>query len=318
MSMKSKHLKKYATDSLSNWLRRHLQVFFYTLGQFAQNSINTLMTILALGIGFSIPVIMFSVVDSVSNLGGQWQERPQITLYLDAGIKDAQIESLKTTLASDERLGEIQFISAEQGLAEFSAQHQFQSALELLDENPLPHVFVVFPINATDTASIAELTTSLGVLEAVASAQYDFEWLQKLSALISFLKRAVVVLASIIAIGLLLLIANTIRLEISARRDEIDITDQLGGSPAFIARPFLYMGFLEGFFGGIMALFISAIVLGLLSAPLSRLGELYGFGYDLPLFRLDIALLLLTLSGLLGWISAKFTVSQHLRTLRPE
>jgi cell division transport system permease protein len=294
-----------------------LQVFFYTLGQFTKNSVSVLMTFFALGIGFSIPIIMYSVVDGFSNIGNQWQERPQITLYLEKSISDAQIQNIKTTLADDPRLGQTIFISAQDGLEQFSTQHQFDKAIALLDENPLPHVFVVYPQESDDAQNIANLSIEFGKIEHVSSAQYDFEWLQKLSALTTFLKRAVLVLASIISIGILLLIANTIRLEISTRRDEIDIIDQLGGSPAFIARPFLYMGFLEGFFGGLMAIIISAIVLMLLSGPLLRLADLYGFAIHLPLARVDIVLIVLGISSLLGWLSAKFTVQRHMQALAP-
>lgn len=302
---------------MKNWFKRHLQVLFYTLGQFSQNRVSVLMTLLALGIGFSIPIILFSVVDGFSNIGGQWQERPQITLYLEKSVSDAQVQTIKTTLADDSRLGETLFISAQDGLKQFSTQHQFDKAIALLDENPLPHVFVVYPANMPDAENIAQLSTELGKIEHVASAQYDFEWLQKLSALMTFLKRAVIVLASIISIGILLLIANTIRLEISTRKDEIDIIDQLGGSPAFISRPFLYMGFLEGFFGGTTAIIISAMVLALLSSPLLRLADLYGFAIHLPLARLDIVIIVLGVSSLLGWLSAKFTVQRHMRALAP-
>ncbi len=105
---------------MRNWLKRHMQVFFYTLGQFTRNRLNVSMTLLALGIGFSIPVVMYSVVDSVSNIGGLWQERPQITLYLNKSINDTQIESLKLKLSKDPRFGEIQFISADDGLKELA------------------------------------------------------------------------------------------------------------------------------------------------------------------------------------------------------
>ncbi len=303
---------------MRNWFKRHLQVFFYTLGQFSRNRLNLSMTLLALGIGFSIPLIMYSVVDSLSNIGGQWQERPQITLYLEKTINQAQTESLKSGLAGDPRFSDVHYISAEEGLKEFSAYHQFDEAIALLDENPLPSVFVVFPEAASSMVDIARLSDELGQLAHVTSAQYDFEWLQKLNALTSFLKRVVIVLACVIAIGLLLLITNTIRLEISNRKDEIDIIDQLGGTPAFIARPFLYMGFLEGLFGGASAILISAIVLKLLNGPLLRLAELYGFAFTLPLARIDITLSVLLIGGLLGWLSAKFTVLRHMHELAPK
>lgn len=303
---------------MKSWYKRHLQVFFYTLGQFSRNRLNIAMTMLALGIGFSIPLIMYSTVDSFSNIGGQWQERPQITLYLKKSIDKVQIEALKASLASNPQLGDIRFISADDGLKEFSASHQFDEAIALLDENPLPPVFIVFPLSAGDMSDMDALSNTLGQMEHVASAQYDFEWLQKLNALTSFMKRLVMVLACIIAIGLLLLITNTIRLEISSRKDEIDIIDQLGGTPAFIARPFLYMGFLEGLLGGASAILISAIVLKLLNGPLLRLAELYGFAFTLPLARIDISLAVLGIGGLLGWVSARFTVLSHMRELAPK
>ncbi len=303
---------------MKSWFKRHLQVFFYTLGQFSRNRLNVAMTLLALGIGFSIPLIMYSTIDSFSDIGGQWQERPQITLYLEKSITEAQIEALKLSLASDPQLGDIQFISADDGLKEFSASHQFDEAIALLDENPLPSVFIVFPLSTGIMNDMATLSNKLGQMEHVASAQYDFEWLQKLNALTSFMKRLVIVLACIIAIGLLLLITNTIRLEISNRKDEIDIIDQLGGTPAFIARPFLYMGFLEGLLGGASAILISAIVLKLLNGPLLRLAELYGFAFTLPLARIDVSLAVLGIGGLLGWFSARFTVHRHMRELAPK
>jgi len=304
---------------MKNWIKRHLQVFFYTLGQFNRNRTSVAMTVLALGIGFSIPLSMYSVVDSFSAIGGQWESRPQITLYLDKSISKKQIQTLQTQLAKDKRLEELQYISAEDGLKNFSSQFQFDQALALLDENPLPAVIVVFPAATTaNVENIEKLTREYQTLANVTSAQYDFEWLQKLSALTSFLKRTVLVLAAVIVVGLLMLIANTIRLEISTRRDEIDIIDQLGGSPAFISRPFLYMGLLKGLFGSLTAILISTIVLQLLSTPLQRLAELYGIAFDLPALHLDIALVVLASGALLGWLSAKFTVAQHLRKLRPQ
>lgn len=302
---------------MTNWLKRHLQVLFYTLGQFYQNSLSVGLTLLALGIGASIPIIMYSVIDSLSNIGGQWQERPQITLYLEHKVDDSAVEALKTQLSEDARIQSIEFISAEQGLAEFSAQHQFEQAIALLDTNPLPDVFVVYPKNITQANEIAQLSNQLSTLTHVASAQYDFEWLQKLSALTEFLKRAIIVLASIIGIGITLLITNTIRLEINIRSNEIEIIDQLGGTPAFIARPFLYMGLLEGLFGGISAMLISGVVLKLLSIPLFKLANLYGFHFELYPIRLDISIVVLLTGCMLGWLAARFTVLGHLRKLKP-
>lgn len=301
---------------MKSWVRRHLQVFFYTLGQFRKNYTSSLMTFFVLGIGLSLPIILFSMIDGFLEIGGQWQSRPQITLYLDKTISDNQTSSLEQTLRKDVRFGDVNYISAKQGLETLSQQFDFNSAIDLLDTNPLPAVFVVYPKKSNSAEHIRSLTQELGKLEGVNSAQYDFEWLQKLNELTHFIKTLALLLGVIISFGIILVIANTIRLEISIRKDEITIIDRLGGTASFITRPFIYLGMLEGLFGGFMAILIAAIILKLLSYPLLKLAASYGFEYHFLYVRSDVILLVLLVSGALGWLAAKFTVLRHLNSLQ--
>ncbi len=88
-------------QKLKTYFRRHLQVFFYTLGQFAEQKATTALTVLALGIGLSIPAILFSLADSLSSFGEQWQSRPQISMYLYKGTTETKIEELLTAINND-------------------------------------------------------------------------------------------------------------------------------------------------------------------------------------------------------------------------
>ncbi len=302
---------------LKTYFRRHLQVFFYTLGQFTEQKVTTAITVLALGIALSIPAILFSVADSLSSFGEQWQSRPQISIYLNKGTEKERIETLLENLNEDELIESTQHIAADQGLAEFVQHGAFENTIDLFTDNPLPDVIVVYPSEEITLEQIQSLTEKHQQNEIVQQAQYDLDWLKRLNAIQTVIKRIVAILAVIIGIGIVLLIANTIRLEIANRKDEIDIIDQLGGTSTFIQRPFLYMGILEGLLGGVCALAISALVLILLTKPISNLSQLYGIEHGPSNLEWVIALLLLGISSVLGWAAAQLTVSRALRELTP-
>lgn len=304
-------------QKLKTYFSRHLQVFFYTLGQFAEQKVTTALTVLALGIGLSIPAILFSVADSLSSFGGQWQSRPQISLYLHKDAEESNIASLIETLSKEALVESTQHITAEQGLNEFVQNGAFKVTLSLFSENPLPDVVVVYPTEEITLEQIQTLTNAYQEIDIIQQAQYDLDWLKRLIAIQTVIKRIVAILAVIIGVGIVLLIANTIRLEITNRKNEIDIIDQLGGTSSFIKRPFLYLGMLEGFLGGVCALVISALVLLLLAKPIANLSHLYGIELGLSNLSWLIALSLLLTSSVLGWAAAQFTVTRALNELKP-
>ncbi len=303
---------------VKTYFRRHLQVFFHTLGQFSAQKVSTALTILALGIGLSIPAILLTLADGLSAFGGQWQGKPQISMYLKLDLPSQQIDALSQKISAYPDVDEVKFISKEQGLNDFTQHGEFKDIVAQIDSNPLPDVLVVYPREDVGLEGIEALTTQLRVEQGVQHAQYDLDWLKRLNAIETFIKRAVYILSIIISIGLVLLIANTIRLEIANRQSEIDIIDQLGGTPAFVKRPFLYMGALEGFFGGLCALLIAAGVLVLLSTPIQKLSQLYDIQLGLSGLHWQLSLLLLVFSTLLGWLAAQFTISRTLSELRPQ
>lgn len=304
-------------QKLKTYFHRHLQVFFYTLGQFAEQKVTTALTVLALGIGLSIPAILFSLTDSLAAFGEQWQSRPQIALYLHQGTETADIKALLATINDDAQIESTQYISAEQGLQEFLQHGAFKDTIALFAENPLPDMLVVYPTAAITLPQIQSLSDAYQQHPLVQQTQYDLDWLKRLNAIQTVIKRIIAILAVIIGVGIVLLIANTIRLEIANRNNEISIINQLGGTASFIKRPFLYIGLLKGFLGGLCALIITTAVLILLARPITHLAKLYGIELGLSHLSWGIAVSLLAISSVLGWAAAQFTVSRTLADLKP-
>ncbi len=300
-----------------NRVEQHRLVLGDTLRRMWRNGFANLMTILALGIGLSIPAILYSLVDEFADFSAQWQARPQISLFVKKSADETAIQATLEQVQMLPNIEGVQYVSPETGLKDFKQFSDFGAALDLLDSNPLPPLIVVYPAKALTPEAIHSLKEELTKLPLVESAQYDLAWIERLHLISKFLKRAVLILAALLAIGVILLISNTIRLEITSRKVEIDVIDQLGGTPAFIRRPFLYLGFLQGLLGGLVALLVSTLTLTLLAEPIRELIALYHSNPLESLMNWKVATLLLIGGAVLGWAASLITTTRHLISLRP-
>jgi cell division transport system permease protein len=149
-------------------------------------------------------------------------------------------------------------------------------------------------------------------------AQVDLQWVERLGAITGAIARGVVILAALLAGAVLLIVGNTIRLEIQNRHSEIEIVKLVGGTDAFIRRPFLYEGIWYGLLGAILALLLVLGSMFLLDGPVQRLAGLYESSFSLAV--IDAASLLGVLLGgpLLGLLGAWLAVGRHLARVQPE
>jgi cell division transport system permease protein len=123
--------------------------------------------------------------------------------------------------------------------------------------------------------------------------------------------------AALLGVGVLAAIGNTIRLEIQARRAEIEVTKLVGGSNAFVRRPFLYAGVLYGLGGALLAWAILALVLLILREPVASLARLYGSRFELQGLAPEDVAVLLGAGFVLGWLGAWISAARHLRSIEP-
>ncbi len=305
--------------AVENHLLRHLQTLFYTLGQLARRPVSSLLTCAVIGIALALPAGLHLLLGNAQSVARGWDGTTQISLFLHQQVAESDGQALAAKLEREAAVAVASYISREAALAEFRELSGFGEALTALEENPLPAVVVVRPDARTvgGPESLESLRERLAALPEVEAAQLDMQWVKRLYALMDIGRRGIWFLGGVLGLAVLLVVGNTIRLAIQNRRDEIVITKLIGGTDAFIRRPFLYTGFWYGLIGGFIALALVAAGFWLLQAPVRQLAALYGGGFTLE--GLDAVATLLLLGGgtALGLGGSWVAVGRHLREIEP-
>ena len=211
-------------------------------------------------------------------------------------------------------------MTAAEGLDEFRRWSGLGPALDALKDNPLPAAIVVRPrfvANAYDAAALSSLADALHVQPGVDQVQLDTDWVRRFTAILDALRRTVTLLAAVLGVAVLLVVGNTIRLDIDARRVEIEVTKLVGGSDGFVRRPFLYGGFWYGLGGGLLAWSLLEALTLALAGPLGRIAAAYGSGFTLSGPDSTAMLALVGGGALLGWLGAFASATRHLRAIEP-
>ncbi len=303
---------------LLNHLGLHFQVSTTTLAKLAATPFSSFMTAAVIAIALALPAVLHVFLDKVQSLSGSWRDSAQISLFLNEGLSEKAAADFAAELGSWDEIANVVHITPEAALAEFAASSGMGDALALLDENPLPNVVVVTPTMAHKAPEqVAALTARLKEELQVDIAQMDLEWLERLHGLLGLADRVVAVLGGLLAAAVLFVIGNTIRLAIQNRRDEIEVTKLIGGSDAFVRRPFLYSGFWYGLLGALMAWGLVNLLLALLDDPVQHLATLYGSEFRVGLVDIYTTLLLLAGGPLLGWLGAWLAAGRHIRAIEP-
>jgi len=304
-----------------NWLVRTLQDHRRAIADAGRrlraHFFGTLLTAFVIGVTLALPAALDGVVRSFGTIGYSWEGAYQASLFLRKSVDPARGQQLAVEIAQKPGVVSAHYISREQALAEFKAHSNYGSALDLLADNPLPAVIAVTPDRKLPRDEVNALLAGLAKLPEVDMAKLDQKWLDRLYSLLAFVQRVVGVIAGLLAVSVILVIANTIRLDIENRREEILVLKQVGATSAFIRRPLLYLGFCYGLLGSLVAVGLVSAGMQLLTAPalqLIGLGSLPGgmIGLDrrelAAIFAVGIAL---------GWATTFLTVGRQLRRIEP-
>lgn len=310
--------RKLSLHGPVTYLQRHLQVFLGSLGRLSRTPLSSLMTATVIGITLALPTGLYVVLHNVQELSGGWQGTTRISVYLKQDIGADRAQALAAKLRARPGVADVRYISPEEGLKEFRRASGFGAALDALTSNPLPPVLVVQPaLGERDPQQVQGLLDALRQLPEVDMAQLDMRWVERLYAFMALAQRGVSVVAAMLALAVLLVVGNTIRLDIQNRREEIEITKLVGGTDAFIRRPFLYSGLWYGLLGGVIAWLLVTVALWLLQGPVHRLALLYSSGFSLTALGAGASLKLLGGSALLGLLGSWLAVGRHLAEIEP-
>lgn len=291
----------------------------YSLGRLARKPLSTLLTAAVIGIAVSLPIGLHALVNNLQSLSENWHGGSTLSVFLKTDLKQEQIDKLIATLEARQDIEKISYISSKQALVEFRQFSGFGEALDLLQENPLPAVLLVRPDNLhTSADQTAKIADAIGAMTEVDLAQVDLQWVRRFEGITHIIQRSATVLAVLLALAVILIMGNTIRLEIQNRQKEIEITKLVGGTNAFIRRPFLYDGFWYGLTGGIISWLLLLITFGLLDGPVTHLAGLYQSSFTLSYLPALDVMITLAGSALLGLIGAWLAVMQHLNAIEPD
>lgn len=275
------------------------------------------MTVLVLGIAMALPLGLYLAVSNLKTLDLQQDEWGAITVFLRTDAEEEQVLSLVEEV-NEYLNAHARAISPELGMEQFRDASGFGQALDVLEENPFPWVLMVTPVPSEGQSlgeAVADLEQWLGEQDLVDMVQVDFKWLQRLAGLLRLGQALVSVLAAVFSLAVIVVVANTIRLDVASRAEEIQVLSLVGASNSFIRQPFLYSGFWYGFLGTWLALGLLNFCLYFLRQPLEQLLDAYGNNFVVQNLEASTVLLVVFGGGFLGFAGAWISVHRYLRQL---
>ncbi len=314
------HTNKEAKRSffIKGYFLRHIQVFLASLGRICRAPVSSIMTTAVIAISLAMPTGMHVLIKNIEIVTAGWDGAAQISLFIKKDISEDKAENLQRQINMMPEVESTEYISPKSALEEFKKLSGFGQALDALDDNPLPAVIVIRPgIEASSPEKLNLLVETLGHNPIVDQAQLDMQWVKRLYSIMEIINKAIWIIGALLALAVILITGNTIRLDIQNRHDEILITKLIGATNPFIRRPFLYTGILYGLLGGIIASILVSISIQLLTDPVSKLSNLYSSGFTLSGLGFKGCLTLITISTSLGFAGSWIAVGKHLGKIEP-
>ena len=304
--------------SIRAYFSRHAQVLIGSLGRIVQHPFAALMTMGVIAVALALPLFLTLLLQNARSATGNWNEAYDLSVYMDKKAGAARVQSLAKQLRQRGDVAAVRLITAEQALAEFRSDSGFGSALDALGDNPLPDTLVVTPTLIASTPQGTEsLKNAIATLSDVQTVQIDTDWVKRLHALLDLLRRVVLLTGGLLGVGIVLVVSNTIRLDILNRRAEIEVMKLVGASDGFTRRPFLYTGIWYGLGGGLLALMLVAVASTVLARPVAQLAFLYGSAFSLQGPKMITGLAVLGLSVGLSWLGSWLAATRHIRAIEP-
>jgi cell division transport system permease protein len=304
--------------SIGTYFERHAQTLVGSLGRIAKQPIATFMTMGVIAVALALPLFLNLLLQNARVATGNLNEAFNLSVYMDKKAGAARTQAVAKLLRLKADVAGVKVISADEALADFRKDSGFGKALDALTDNPLPDTLIVTPTLIASTPEGTEhLRSVIAAVTDVQSVQIDTEWIKRLHAILGILRQVVLLTGGLLALGIVLIVSNTIRLDILNRRAEIEVMKLVGASDGFARRPFLYSGIWYGLGGGILALGLVAIAAQLLASPIEQLARLYGSAFRLGGLGMVLGSEVLGLAVALAWLGSWLSATQHIRAIEP-
>lgn len=294
----------------------NVQQALASLGELLRYPLASMMTMAVLGLSLTLPATLYVVVKNTESLGADWQHAAEITLFLRKDLTQQEVDTVHKRLSLSNAIESVRWIDKQQALSEFKEQSGFGDALAALQQNPLPDVLIVTPVAAQRSAAAArQLLSQLQQEREVAEARLDLDWLTRLEAILAVIRHGLSALALLLCVAVVLIVGNTIRLNINSKRDEIMVMKLVGATDAYIQRPFLYTGIWYGLVGGVIAWVATALIIWWISGTVAHVSELYQSQFRIEGLNFSEMMVLWLVAIGLGLLGSYLAVRKHVRTI---
>lgn len=319
MAKKPIHKIAKAKALKGGWREQWRYAWLNTLADMLRQPLATLLTVAVIAISITLPSLCYIVWKNVSQAAQQWYPTPQLTIYLDKSLDEKGAEQTVAGLKQLDGVKSVNYLSREEAMIEFRNWSGFGTALDLLEENPLPAVAIITPkIDFQNSQSLINLRNKVGQLAGIEDVRMDDSWFTRLAALTGLIGQIAMVIGILMIMAVFLVIGNSIRLNIFARRDTINVMKLIGATDGFIMRPFLNSGIILGFFGALLSLILSALLVWQLTGIVTQVAGVFGTTFHIQGFLWDEVLLVILIAATIGWLAAWLATAQHLRRFTPE
>ncbi len=306
-------------DKMKAYRDLHAHALFSSLGRLVASPFTSIMTIAVLAIAISLASGFYILVVNLQQLTGNLETSNQLSLFLRDDVSDAHANKLAESIRQNENVQDVKIISRKQALIEFQAYSGFGTAINALEENPLPIVIQVLPKNSLeDKQGLEDLLKSFEQSPEVDFAQMDLQWIERLQSIMAVARLFATLLNLMLGGAVLFIIGNTIRLELHTRRDEVVIAKLVGATNGFIRRPFLYTGFWIGFISGVSAWFVVTTLMLVLRQSVEKLSGLYGDSFHLLFLNFTQTVALIGISSALGVLGSWAVLIYQLQHTKSE
>ena len=304
--------------SAQAYFARHAQTLVGSLGRIVHHPFATLMTMGVVAVALALPLFLNLLLSNVRNATGNWNEAFDLSIYMDKKAGAERTAALAKLLRQRGDVAAVRIITADQAFKEFRDNSGFGDALDALTDNPLPDTLIVTPTLLASTPQGTDLLkAAIAGMADVQTVQLDTDWVKRLHGMLDILRRVVLLTGALLGAGVVLIVGNTIRLDILNRRSEIEVMKLVGASDGFARRPFLYSGIWYGLGGGLMALILVALAAVILAKPVNELAKLYGSPFHLEGLNFATAASVLGVAVGLAWLGSWLAATRHIRGIDP-
>ncbi|MES2636849.1 MAG: permease-like cell division protein FtsX [Pseudomonadota bacterium] len=293
---------------MRTWLTHHAQALKLVLSRFKQNRLGTLLICISIGVTLTLPSIGYIILDNLNGLVSNVKSESKLSVFLTENTDKKIVSSIASILKQHPAIQSFAYVSKEDALTQLTATDSNKAMLQALEGNPLPDAFFVEP-KMLDATSVDALKNDLSKIEGVESVLVDGAWIERLNHLLFLGEKILIILAGLLGFAFIAVIGNTIRMQILTQSAEIELSQLIGATKSFIRRPFLYVGSLYGFGGGLLALLMTWLMIMFFNQTIKAIASSYQSGFYLHFLSASAILIILLTATALGWLSAYFSLS---------